>query len=114
MRAMNLLGTKVRLQINEPWDAYRVLNCRLIRPITFSQGGDYYLLECQEEPQWLVITTRHKGDKIEDIFLGLGIDVGVASVKDIKTLDTGHFDMTQVDYIWIATISLEEPDVAKI
>jgi hypothetical protein len=109
MKAMNLLGAKVKLQVNEPWDAYRVLTCKLVRPITFSQGGNYYLLECQEEPQWLVIAIRLKGDRIEDIFLGRGIDVGVASVKDVKVLDTGHFDMTQVDYIWIATISLEEP-----
>ncbi len=106
---MNLPGTKVKLQVNEPWDAYQVLTGTLVRPITFSQGGDYYLLESEEEPQWLVITTRYKGDKIEDIFLGRRIHVGVASVKDVKVLDTGHFDMTQADYIWIGAISLAEP-----
>ena len=111
---MDLFGTRVKLQVNEPWDAYRVLTGTLIRPITFSQGGDYYLLQSEEEPQWLVIKTRYKGDKIEDIFLGKRINVNIDVVRDTKILDTGHFDMTQVNYIWIGDISMEEPDNVEI
>ena len=114
MKAMDLPGTKVKLQVSEPWDAYRVLTGKLIRPITFSQGGDYYLLQSEEEGQWFVITARYVGHKIEDVLLGKRVDVGVAVVTDARILDTGHFDMTQVNYIWIGDISMEEPDNVEI
>ncbi len=61
-----------------------------------------------------MITTRYVGQKLEDIFLGKPITVNISVVRDAKILDTGHFDMTQVDYIWIGTISLAEPGDTEI
>ena len=106
---MDLPGTKVKLQVNEPWDAYQVLTGTLIRPITFAKGGDYYLLQSEEDAQWFVISARHVGYEIEDVLLRKRVHVNVAAVRDAKILDIGHFDMTQVDFIWIGAISLAEP-----
>jgi hypothetical protein len=52
--------------------------------------------------------------RIEDVLLGKHVHVNAAAVRDAKILDTDHFDMTQVNYVWIGTISMEEPDNVEV
>ncbi len=97
------MGSKIKLEIHEPWNAYQILRGRIIRPIRSIDGKICHLFQ-GEDDQWLIIAARYLNDQVEDVYLAQRVHVVVAAVRDWKVLESDHFKQEQVDYLGIGVI----------
>jgi len=104
---MDLFRVQVKLEISEPWDAYRALSGKITRLVISSEGRSYYLFQDERQAEWFVIAARYENDRVEDVLLDKSIHVGIATVRDLGMLETDHFDMEQISYMGIGTITRE-------
>lgn len=101
-------GTKVSIEISEPWDAYKVLIGTIIRSIN---GDDYFLIQDNKSKELYIVTNRYEGDKLSDIVKGEEVTVGIATLHqslDMMNIPEINQDTYQwLNYVYIGVLKLK-------
>lgn len=103
---MEIIGAKVVLTIDEPWDSYRVIEAKITQSVS-REGDSYLLVTGFQSSENFIVTTRYKGDNLNDIILGkmIIVDIAVLSDNEISSFSRMRFS-TNVRYIGIGSIEL--------
>jgi hypothetical protein len=62
---MDEIGTKVTIDISEPWPIYKLITGIVIRNLN---SGEYWVIKENNENQLYLISCRYQGQKLKDIF----------------------------------------------
>jgi hypothetical protein len=105
---MNLVGTKIKLGFDEPWDAPKTIIGHVIQQYSAVDEKNYLLIEELYSNEKYVVTNRYTGDNIANISLkGKKI---VAIFKPLtETFSFENNDFTSsLSYISIGLIEIYE------
>lgn len=105
---MEIIGAKIILTIDEPWDSYRVIEGRIAQSI--AKEDDSYLLVTElHSSENFIVFTRYKGDNFNSIVSGkeVIVDIAVSSKNDVSSIYRRKFP-TSLKYIGIGSIKLFE------
>ncbi len=101
-------GTKVSIEISEPWDAYRVFTGTIIRSIN---SGKYFVIRENESNELYIVACRIKGDQLNDILKGKVVIVGIATphpsldILNLSEITEGTFRW--LNYVYIGGMKLK-------
>lgn len=103
---MELIGTKVLLSIDEPWNLSKTVAGTIIKQYLIDQKT-YLLIKENSLPEMYVVSNRYVGEDAKDVILGRMIIVGIALAdKDILSSDDSTF-FTHLKYIARGSIELD-------
>jgi hypothetical protein len=95
----------IELTISEPPDVYQVLKGKIVRPIKLLGEEELYYLFQDESSKWLLIKPRYIDEQIEEVYLGKRVHVVIAALIDQSAINSDFFQLDQVNYFGIGTIT---------
>ena len=104
---MIIIGAKINLVIDEPWDSSKIIEGRIIQKYT---GGDktYYLIKDTHSEERFIVTNRYIEDNLNDVFIGFKLIVAIAlPEKDVFSFDDSEF-ISHLSYFGIGSIMLSK------
>lgn len=103
---MNVIGQRVLLIISDLWDAYKKIMVVIILSFTFEEIPYFLVKNSRESSDLYLLSPRHVGDELIDVFNNNSVSVAIASLNDtyssgehVKVVKNSH-------YIGIGSIEL--------
>ncbi len=105
---MNIIGARIDLMIDEPWDSSRVIEVKITRQFKGEDGTTYFLVEDSLSEERFIITNRYNGDDVIDVSLGKMLIVAIALPEnDFFTIENPDF-ISHLSYYGIGSIRLSK------
>lgn len=102
---MEIIGAKVHLAIDEPWDEDLKINGRIIRSFIIDEEF-YYVIEDELSRSKFIIPARYQGKLVPDILVGKTVIVGVSVPKNQELSFEEPVTLADLSYRWIGTLKL--------
>ncbi|GAP16063.1 hypothetical protein LARV_03859 [Longilinea arvoryzae] len=107
---MEIIGARIVLTIDEPWDSYRVINGKVTQLFTGEDDSPYLLIVGPQSAEVFVVSPRYENFGVDDIVHGKKLIVDIAVPIDNKRPFDKDKYFTNLKYIGIGAIELAPLD----
>lgn len=105
---MNVEGFKIKLHIDEPWDAARIIDGRIEQIYRSDAGGVYFTIEDTATGGMYVVSSRYEAIDLRSVFSGENVVVAIA-LPITRDFNLRDLDLhSNVEYYGIGSIELAE------
>ncbi len=102
---MVILGAKVKLTIDEPWDLFRVIEGKIIKQFSI-EDGSYLLFIDLRSSEYFVLSPRYKNENFINLKLDKKLIVAIAVPSEKDNFTDDYQFINNLKYIGIGSIEL--------